>query len=77
MTKQVRALSTMTQWATRKYSPQVAMMKPEINPVLGPNRRLPRKKSPTTPAKANIAEGILTVVSDGPPKTLNTAASDA
>jgi len=52
------------------------MTKAAMNPVLGPKRRLPRRKSATAPHKAKTAEGILATVSDGP-NILNAAASDA
>ena len=67
----------MTQWATRKYSPHVAMMKAERKAVLGPKSMVPRKKRPRTPPKAKIADGILTVLSEAPPKVLKTAPTAA
>lgn len=77
MMKHVRALSTITQWATRKYSPHVAIMNADRKPVRGPKSIVPRKNRERTPAKENMAEGIRTILSEGPPSTLKTAAIDA
>jgi len=64
--KKVSALSTITVWATLKYSPVVARMIPENSAILGPNRKLTVKNRTRTVAKAKIAEGILATLSDTP-----------
>ena len=66
ITKNVRAPSTMIQWATRKYSPVVARMSPERRATLGPKRKLAIKKRTRTAAKAKRADGILATLSVTP-----------
>ena len=72
-TKKVNAVSTMIQWATRKYSPVVARISPERSATLGPKIEFARKKRTKTVAKEKRADGILDTLSEIP-KTLKVSA---
>lgn len=73
-TKKVNALSTMTRWATRKYSPAVARMSPERSATLDPKREFATKKRTITVAKAKRADGIPATLSGAPPRALKVSA---
>ena len=74
MTKNVSAPSTMTVWATLKYSPVVARINPERRATLGPKRKLATKNRTIIDAKAKNADGILATLSEIP-KDLNVRAN--
>jgi len=66
MTKNVSALSTMTQCATRINSPVVARIRPEKRATRDPKKRFAMKKATRTVANAKMADGILATLSETP-----------